>query len=72
MQFSMYSDGARDAKLRALLGPIPSNTEIILSQDPVPSSVLNYSIGDDHEADFAAYDSPTPRVPPPGNGPDAV
>ena len=74
MQYNMYSNGDHhpSVQLRELLGPAPSNDEIILTQDSVSSSVLSYSIDDKYEADFAVYDSLAPTVPLPGDGPDAV
>ena len=73
-QYNMYSDDDHSPgeRLRKLLGPIPANSEITPSQDSIPSIVLNHPISDKHMVDLAAYDSPTPMVPPPGDGPDAV
>ena len=48
------------------------NGDIIPDQNSVPLAVLNHPIGNRHEIDFAAYDDPTPTVPPPVDGPDAV
>ena len=70
----MYSDEDQPPaeQLRRLLGPIPANSEITLSKDSVPSSPPNPPIVDKHEVDFAAYDFPTPAIPPSSDGPDAV
>ena len=74
IQYSMCSDGysLNGDKLRILPDPTPADSEIIPNQDSVPLSVLNHPIGDRHETDFAAYDSPPSTVPPPSDGPDAV
>ena len=59
-------------KLRELHDLIPEDSEIIPDPDSVPLSVLNYPIGNKHETDFAAYDSPVSTVLPSVDGPDAV
>ena len=45
-------------RLRELPDPTPCRDEIIPDPDSIPLSILNHSLGKEHEVDFAAYDSP--------------
>jgi len=51
--------------------PIPARDEIYPDPESISLTVLKYPTGNEHEVDVAAYDDPTPTVPP-IDGPDAV
>lgn len=74
VQYSRRSEdvGFHGDRLRSLPDPVPTKNEIIPDPDSIPLSILNHPIGNKHEVDFAAYDSPPPTVSSPADGPDAV